>query len=311
MKENLESTPSNDTTEDNSQESIATTQTLKLRKFFRKFLKDDSTLSVLKISATALTAVSMALISTRLTSIVNSLVLVAIVSALSAIVAEFYRIILTFTSHGARKVILTKLQVNPDGSTTETPIITPEQIQKDSVETSSTPVTRKQGSIRRYLKINPLMQTVLIFAVISAATIAASYFVSTGSGKAPVNNYTTVRPIETLPDKEKQQIIDTAIGSSVSQSTIQKDDLQSQIESLEQENSTLKKSLEDLKKSKAESDSAVTSLDEKVKKIEARLNQNTVPAPKATTVPTLPEPVSSPTATPTPTQDDSVSSQVQ
>lgn len=276
-----------------------------MRRFFKKILKEDSTLSILKIAATALTAVSMALISTRLTTVVNSLVLVAVVSALSAIVSEFYRVILSFTSLGARKVILTRLQTNPDGTTTEIPIITPDLVSANSenIEESSRELERPR-SLKDYFRQNPMMKTVVIFTVISAATIAASYFISNSSGKAPINNYTTVQqPVESITDTEKQKIIDAAVGTSLSGSSTQKEDLQSQIDALEKANSDLTKSLESLKKEKASTDSSLAKLEEKLAAIDERLNKSVtiLPTPTQTANPAdvLPKPVPSPSPTAT------------
>lgn len=280
-------------------------QKQKMRKYFKKILKEDSTLSTLKIAATALTAVSMALISTRLTTVVNSLVLVAVVSAMSAIVSEFYRVILSFTSLGARKVMLTRLQTNPDGTTTEIPIIVPESASRtfESIE-SDTRSPARPGSIKRYFQQNPMMKTVVIFTVISAATIAASYFISSSSGKAPINNYTTVQqPVENITDTEKQKIIDTAVGTSLSGSSTQKADLQSQIDSLEKTNSDLTKSFESLKKEKAATDSSLARLEERLTAIDERLNKPvpTIPTPTQTANPidVLPKPAPAPTPTAT------------
>lgn len=275
-----------------------------IRNRLKKILKEDSTLSILKISATALTAVSMALISTRLTSVFNSLVLVAIVSALSAIVSEFYRVILSVTTLGAQKVIATRFQVNSDGTTTEIPIITPATASIAEASSAATAIEpNNAGRARQYFRDNPLMKMVAIFTIISAATITVNYFITSSSSKSPpVNNYTTIqKPVESLTDLEKQKIIDTAVGTSLSDTSAQKETLQSQIDSLEKVNSDLEKSLASLQKEKSLTDDALAKMEAKVKAIEQKMNStpSVAPTPSPATDPIniLPKP----SATPTPT----------
>lgn len=275
----------------------------RIRNRLKKILKEDSTLSILKISATALTAVSMALISTRLTSIFNSLVLVAIISALSAIVSEFYRVILSVTTLGAQKVIATRFQVNSDGTTIEVPVTVPETASIADANSVTGPMEpNNTGRVKQYFRDNPLMKMVAIFTIISAATIAASYFITASSSKSPaVNNYTTIqKPIESLTDLEKQKIIDAAVGTSLSDTAAQKETLQSQIDSLEQVNSDLEKSLASLQKEKSITDDALAKMDAKLKAIEQKLDN----APAAPTPSPTPNPINilpKPTVTATPT----------
>ena len=56
----------------------------------KEIIKDGTGLGFLKVLGTALTAVSMAVISAKITGFVNSLMLVAILSIGTALVNEFY-----------------------------------------------------------------------------------------------------------------------------------------------------------------------------------------------------------------------------
>lgn len=270
-----------------------------------KILKEDSTLSILKISATALTAISMALISTRLTSIFNSIILVGIVSALTAIVSEFYRVILSVTTLGAQKVLATRFQTNSDGTTTEIPIVSSPAAITDNPVTDQASYSENSGRFRKYFRENPLMKMVAVFIVFSAATIAANYFITSSSSKpASVNNYTTIqKPVESITDSEKQRIIDAAVGTSLSDTSAQKDSLQSQINNLQKVNDDLEKSLASLQKEKSLTDDALSKMEAKVKAIEQKMNTepSVTPAPTPTNDPlnVLPKPTPSPTATST------------
>ena len=74
----------------------------------------ESAISARRLIATAAAAVTMALVSSRLTSVLNSLILVAVVSIGSALVSEFYRVLLSVTAEGTKKVAeTTKRAIDP------------------------------------------------------------------------------------------------------------------------------------------------------------------------------------------------------
>jgi hypothetical protein len=257
------------------------------RKTLHKIVKGDSSLSFLKIAATALTAVSMALISTKLTSLVNSLTLVALVSIGSAIVSEFYRVILSVTSIGAKKVIAPIIQINPDGTTTEIPIVT-------IVSPQAAEEPKKKGFIaatRRYLKRNPFIKIAILFALVSGLTIAASYSISTANG-VPVNNYTTVheKSIEQLSTKDKQQIIDAAVSTSESHDAAKDFENKKIIESLTSENASLKKDLESLSENQNKYIDSIVNLETRIESLEKSINDSpsmitVIPSPSAPITP--------------------------
>lgn len=279
-------------------ESIAQPRKEKVRKTLRKILKEDSSLSLLKVSATALTAVSMALISTQLTSVLNSLTLVALVSICSAIVSEFYRVILSVTSLGAKKVIAPIVLTNPDGTTTEIPVVVPEKVELPIELKSEIP--QKRGivsAIKRYFNRNPIMRMALLFTVISAITITANYFVTSAADRGDsVTNYTTVQeqPIKEITPAEKQAIIDDAVITANNNSETQKITLQDQINSLTEENAELKESLEIMNKNQE-------SYSESILKVEAKLAElDRLISERSNDTGTTPTPSETPTVNPSP-----------
>lgn len=221
-----------------------------LREKFKEIVKEGSGLTFLKILVTALTAVSMSLLSANLTGVINSLILVALVSVGTAIVSEFYRILLSVTSLGAKKVVAPVIQVRTikEGNTVRT--ITEEVVELDEKDVNDedretiTEVEREEseenhriqeleqevidtGRGRRRLVIakvhqrfieyfnkNPFMKFVVLFAGIAILTIGTSYLVSEKNQNTD-NIFTTVYKTEkkqdTLSKTEKQAIIDEAV----------------------------------------------------------------------------------------------------
>lgn len=240
----------NDTEQDNKNSTLKNDEIVEQKDAeketeFKKIIKEGSGLSILKIAATALTAVSMALLSANLTGIVNSLMLVAIVSIGTAIVSEFYRVILSVTSLGAKKVVAPVLQTtvikDKDGKTTtitsETPILDEndlKNVKKDAKEQESMKSLEEKVSetgngklllifskirykFTRYFRNNPFMRFILLFAGIAILTISTSYFVSEGNNNTDsifTTVYKTEEQKQSLSEKEKQEIIDEAVAQS-------------------------------------------------------------------------------------------------
>lgn len=224
-----------------------TSEKAKNESTLKNILKEGPGLSVLKISATALTAISMALISSRLTGLVNSLILVGMVSVGTAMMSEFYRIILSLTSVGAKKVVLPVMKVNADGTTSKT-VINMETTVTDNVadalkDSSSSPTiqendsslidkisenNQKDGekfvktsfnpvrSIKGYLERNPQMKTALLFTLMATLTIGVNYYVTTHNQVEPSVQHTVVHTTnkEELSDSEKEEIIDSAVDKA-------------------------------------------------------------------------------------------------
>lgn len=96
-----------------SQESAAKSEELTARKELRKIFREDSNWSLRSILITALTGVSVAVISTQLTGLVSSMVLIAIMAFVSASVSEIYRVFLALTGLGARKAAVRASRISP------------------------------------------------------------------------------------------------------------------------------------------------------------------------------------------------------
>lgn len=283
----------------------------KIKKQFRKIVKEDSSLSILKVSGTALTAVSVALISTQLTSVLNSLALVAMVSILSAVFNEFYRVVLSVTSLGAKKVIAPIVMTNADGSITEIPAV--ESVSPTPVQTPAVPIEQgpqsnvKRGpiaAIHNYFKSNPAMRMALLFTVISAVTITANYFVASSTEKVEsITNYTTVQenPVKELSEEEKQLIIDHAVGAASYNSETQKDDLQTQLDAVHKENAELKDTVERLSQQQEEYMRALTEMQKRLETVEQSeatpVESNTPQDPQVSSPPQEVKPVPTPQST--------------
>lgn len=223
---NTENTETNTTKNEDADESS-------LRAKFKEIVKEGSGLTILKVLATALTAVSMSLLSANLTGVINSLMLVALVSVGTAIVSEFYRILLSVTSLGAKKVVAPVIHVKTvkDGNTvrtiTEEVVVLNEdgtrttdkndeeqlqakeeeiaaenrihQLEQEVVDTGRgrrrLVIAKLHQRFGEYFKKNPFMKFIALFAGIAILTIGTSYFVSEKNQNTD-NIFTTVYKTE-------------------------------------------------------------------------------------------------------------------
>lgn len=325
---------SSESSESNEPTVIEEEQTEKKESLLKSILKEGPGLSFLKIAATALTAISMALISSRLTGFVNSLILVGLVSVGSAMMGEFYRVLLSLTSVGAKKVVLPVVKINPDGTASKIKIFATEKVSEKLAENQSTfkkssekVETSKNVSesvlkdssneknidydetetiegeskkdswlarfapvvgLRRYFKRAPQMRMVLLFTVISAATIGINYLIVSNSNAEPPVQYTTIHnstKTEQISDLEKDEIVDEAVEKAKSSipvssptvivSPLPTDDgdetdtrqdeadrsLQEQIEELKAQNAELQERLEQLENKPTETSSPDIGID--------------------------------------------------
>lgn len=253
----------------------------------KEIVKDGTGLGFLKVLGTALTAVSMAVISAKITGFVNSLMLVAILSIGTALVNEFYRIILSFTSLGAKKIVAPVLKTTKNTETGEIIIVEEEPIIVDSIEEVETKEESEKSVFSmiksktiQYFKNNSVMRFILIFATVALITIGINYLVKPDQEptvyKYTTNHTTEQQVIEEPSDEpiveEKTTVIvkeqqtaeedeqtetptttestpTTEAPLPTAQPTDNNDDeiqeLITRIETLEQENTTLK---DDLKK---------------------------------------------------------------
>ena len=261
----------------------------------KEIIKDGTGLGFLKVLGTALTAVSMAVISAKITGFVNSLMLVAILSIGTALVNEFYRIILSFTSLGAKKIVAPVLKTTKNAETGEIIIVEEEPIIVNSIEEveekeeseKSTFSIIKSKTIQ-YFKNNSVMRFILIFATVALITIGINYLVKPDQEptiyKYTTNHTTEQQVIEEPSDepiveekttvivKEQETDVDdeqaqptntpssptTEIPLPTAQSTDNNDaeiqELITRIETLEQENTTLKDDLKKLQEQQSTED---------------------------------------------------------
>lgn len=265
---------SNNTTEESSDSTSGTVEDIKVKRvrkigFFKRIIKDGSSLSLIRVIGTALTAVSMALISSRLTTIVNSFVLVGVVSIGTAILSEFYRIILSITSLGAKKVVAPVIagwNVTPEGLVPST----------DAVDTltSEIPIVSEQPKRNwfvhgvHYLWGNPAFRMIALFAVVGTLTVTVSYFVSNASEKIETT-YTTINKTQSLSQKEKDKIADDAVKKTAQDFA----DLRSQIDALEANNKALRDKISDLELEKTSHSDQIEELLKQLEEVSNKIDE--------------------------------------
>ena len=132
----------------------------------KKILREDSNWSLKSILITALTSVSVAVISTQLTGLVSSMVLIAMMAFITASVSEIYRVFIALTGLGAKKAASKVLPVLPaDSATNQTGTlkdpnsVSDPRVIAESTSTSTTqstsPVTAALQVVSRAYKLNP------------------------------------------------------------------------------------------------------------------------------------------------------------
>ncbi len=192
----------------------------KSKRGFRQALanaRKESGISLPKILGTALAAVTMALVSSRLTSVVNSLLIVAIVSIGSALASEFYRILLSVTAektHGVIAPIVIGYD-QADSDQIETAMIDKvDQVVDDTLVGSATEISATPGhpddgdedteveviaesgtsEHKSSWRSNQFVQLSLIFGVVALIAVGVSYGVAQAQGRSDifVNYHTTV-----------------------------------------------------------------------------------------------------------------------
>lgn len=219
---------------------------------FRR-VRAESGLNLLKILATALAAVTMAVISSRLTTVVNSLLLTGLVSVGSALVNEFYRTVLTVGAESTKKVVAPIIHVDEDGNvasveeapgkdtakgepsksaageatdaqeTTRTETVavktapeapeTPKQPKK-----SEPPVEGGKWALLWYrIRHNQVIQMSLVFAVVSLITLGVSYTMAARAGATEINVHQTHVTSQSLDGDEKEALLREAIEAAKSE----------------------------------------------------------------------------------------------
>lgn len=194
-------------------------ETKKLR--IKEIVKDGSGLGFLKVTGTALTAVSMAIISSKITGFVNSLMLVAILSIGTAVVNEFYRILLSFTSLGAKRIVSPVFRTVENTETGEMIVVEDNPISvidvneiKENDSISQLPfLPRMKKRILQYFKNNSIMKFMLLFSAVAVITIGVNYIMDKNE-ESSVYTYTTNHTTE------KQVIEDSTVQPVIEEKTV-------------------------------------------------------------------------------------------
>jgi len=190
-------------------------------KILFKKIKKDSTLSPIRITATALAAISMSLLSSYLTSLFSTFIIAGILSITTALIVEAYRIIIFLTADNTKKIIkpLSKRVEDPEDEIFE------EELSNQSKVTSFT-------------------KFAFIFSLFSLITIGVSYGVSSFTEKDSVINEYQISTFESnLTDEEKESIINEASDKTKNELIQEILSLQESIKNQELESSNLSDSM--------------------------------------------------------------------
>lgn len=204
----------------------------RIRKAWRS-MRAQSRLTVTQVAATSLAAITMAIVSARLTSFSSSILIVGVISAISAMSSEFYRIVITASAEGTKKAVAPILEAeshgasgegaaeptgpddDADGAPVETPSTQNDEAAEDRGRSDGSGEGAGEGDKKRRhpllnaLLHNQLLQMSVIFLIVALITVGVSYGVARAQGRTEINNnYTTVE--QTLTEEEKQQILDQA-----------------------------------------------------------------------------------------------------
>lgn len=245
---------------------------------FKTIVKEGSTWSLIRVIGTSLTAITMALLSTKFGGFVSSFVLVGLVSVGSAIVSEIYRIILSFTSLSAKKVIAPVLKIEqPNAITGQMEIVevvkvdkkTPEE-QEKAAQFAALPTWKK---ITQHLWQNNIIRMTILFAVVGTLTVTTSYFVSANSADKVETTYTTINnPSQKISETEKNEIANNA---AVKNATVIAN-IELEIEKLKEENAELLSKLESSIQDNSDLKDNYDSLMEELSALKTLVEQNKI-----------------------------------
>ncbi len=194
-------------------------------------IRSRSRLSAPQVIATALAAITMAVVSSRLTSFSSSILIVGVISVVSALSSEFYRIVITSSAEKTKQVVAPILgHVDPalaedatavlgkvdegeaaDGEALDQTKVLPVP-EADVIEgTVTVPETdEKRPGFWRIMLSNQVVQMSLIFLVVALITVGVSYGVARAQGGDEYNSnyYTSIT--QSLSEEDKQALLDAA-----------------------------------------------------------------------------------------------------
>lgn len=239
-----------------------------------------SSISWPRLIATALAAVTMTLVSARLTSVFGSLMLTGVVSICSALIAEFYRVIINLTAEGTKKVIAPIVSedglLHSDGEedSTEGSEKAAESDQEDSEPEDS---EDEEPSNHRG-RPSQFVQLALVFGLVSLITVGISYAVARTQGGDIYQNTFETRPTQTLSDTEKQELIDQA-AQSVKDGLPDTAFWQEELDALKAENQELQTTIGELQAGLETQEQAITTLTDQVKELQTEVGNPEVQEP--------------------------------
>lgn len=256
--------------------------------------KQGSGISWPRILGAALAAVTMTLISARLTSVFGTLMLTGVISIGSALVAEFYRILINMTAEGTKKVvapIINELDLplatepgGPEGAEPENPASEDTEsedtgsgdAEANDAEAAAAEVAERAEEEQEKVatsshRLSQFTLLALIFGVVSLATIGVSYAVARAQGGDIYQTTTVQRPIEQLDDEEKQALVDLAVQMS-QQGLPNLDQLSSQIDTLAQQNQSLQDTIDQLRSQQESDADQIAQLQQRITELNQRLD---------------------------------------
>jgi hypothetical protein len=269
-------------------------KTIKKKSTLKDMLTSGGSLSFIKIATVALTAVSMAIVSSKLTSVVNSLVLAVLVSVGTAVFGEIYRIILSITAAGTKKMvapIVEKLdEVTPQ--TEEIKVLKEQVAELDKEESPYKGLTLRKAIVR-YFERNKYMRTALLFTFIAIITVSISYTISNSTDKQElVSNYNTTVQQTSISDDEKNKLIQDAVNqanqnsqSEESADSEKTSEISQALKTLQDSNKDLQSKLDQLQTDKESDEQKITDLEAKLSELEKTVKtlQTPTPSPSPTT----------------------------
>lgn len=249
------------------------------KKRILEYITKDSSLNAVKVFATAMTAITIAIIASKLTTLINSLILTGLISIISALTAEFYRITLTASADTAKKILKagkatptrSKQSVN-DGLTEENQ----EPIQSRTQVTDTVSAQSRDDS---FFKKRPYFIFLIIFLTMSISTIGASYEIAKNTEKTEtINSYTTVQENikKDLTEKEKNELITKAVMQADNLSTEKQEIALEQINELIESRAKHEQSINELTTQIEEKDEEINTLEEKVNELTTIVNDLTI-----------------------------------
>lgn len=246
--------------------------------------RGSSSFSWPRIIATALAAVTMAVLSTRLSSIFGALMLTAVISIGSALAAEFYRVVITVTTESTKKVIVPAIldQESDEADTaSEAPSSKPTDAQEPDVldaaqeTTSDQSVAELSHAVKQVAKgsarSNQMVMLSLIFGLVSLLTIGISYGVAKAQGGDIYNTTVETHPVQQLDDEQVNALVELATQAS-KEGVPDYQSLINSLTALQEENKSLTQTVEDLRTEQSSSLTEIqrlqTEIDELTTKIQ-------------------------------------------